>query len=50
MRKGSGGGRLRRLRTTARLRDVHLMLATQTEELHVERSKNDRSRLTVVLR
>jgi hypothetical protein len=50
MRKGSGGGRLRRLRTTARLRHVHLLLATRTQkEPRVERSKNDQSRSIVVL-
>jgi hypothetical protein len=50
MRKGSGGGRLRRLRTTARLRHVHLMLTTRTKkELLVERRKNDQSRSVVVL-
>jgi hypothetical protein len=50
MRKGSGGGRLSRLRTTARLRDVHLMLATWTKkELRAERSENGRSRSAVEL-
>jgi hypothetical protein len=50
MRKGSGGSRLRRLRTTVQLRDVHLMLAMWTEkELPVERSKNDQSRSAVAL-
>jgi hypothetical protein len=37
MRKGSGGGRLRRLRTTARLRHVHLMLTTRTKRSYVSR-------------
>jgi hypothetical protein len=51
MRKGSSDSRLRRLRMTTRLRDVHLMLATWTEkELRVERSENDRSQSAMVLR